>query len=145
MKITNNIFENKKPTLNPMWVTGFTDAEGSFIISISKRPGTNNLLFRASFEIGLSTKDLAILNEIRDFFKVGQITERKTKYTTSYTVSQINTLKDVIIPHFKQYPLQTQKRIDFEIWTQIVNLIAEKEHLSESGQIKIISLKSGLN
>lgn len=144
-KPLTKVDERFKASLNPMWVTGFTDAEGSFVISITKRPGTKYLSVRALFEIGLNTKDLAILNEIKIFFGVGQVTMRKSKSAASYTVNKINDLKNVIIPHFSKFPLQSQKRVDFEFWAQIVNLMAEKEHLSESGLLKILSLKSALN
>lgn len=107
--------DKKKYSLNPMWITGFTDAEGSFIVSITKRPGTNLMLVRALFEIGLNTKDLTILNEIRDFFEVGQVTMRNTTSAASYSVNKINDLKNVIIPHFSKFSLQSQKRVDFEI------------------------------
>lgn len=50
--------------LNYMWVTGFTDAEGSFIFSIQKRGKSNNWLIRASFEIGTHSKDIKILEDL---------------------------------------------------------------------------------
>ena len=34
--------DHKKKALNPSWLTYFTDAEGSFIISIYKRSDSNN-------------------------------------------------------------------------------------------------------
>lgn len=128
-----------------MWVTGFTDAEGSFIVSIGKRSGTNWLSFQASFEIGLHSKDSAILQDIYNFFKVGQVTMRKTRLAVGYSVSKIADLTDVIIPHFTKYSLQSQKRVDFEVWVQIVKIIAAKEHLTESGLLKMLTLKTVLN
>jgi len=34
--VDSNNLNNKKVNLNPNWVTGFTDGEGSFMISIIK-------------------------------------------------------------------------------------------------------------
>lgn len=96
-----------------MWVTGFTDAEGSFIFSISKRKDSKSLSVRASFEIGLHIKDIAILHELRDFFGVGRVSIRKSKSVVSYCVSKISDLGNVIAPHFSRFPLQSQKRVDF--------------------------------
>jgi hypothetical protein len=52
---------------------------------------------------------------------------------------------NIIIPHFKQYPLQGEKSIDFHLRSDCVQLMARKEHLTESGLNKILSLKSALN
>lgn len=52
----------------------------------------------------------------------------------------VRSLKDiqVIIKHFSKYPLQTQKRADFELFKQIVHLLLGKKHLTEEGLKKII-------
>ena len=44
--------------LNPMWITGFTETEGSFTVSIHKRKSkNNNWHVTTSFELGLHSKD----------------------------------------------------------------------------------------
>lgn len=131
--------------LNPMWVTGFTDAEGSFTVSINKRESNNNWQVRASFELGLHSKDKNILEDLRGFFKVGLINTRKSQNLTSFTINKNSDLINIVIPHFSKYPLQSQKRIDFELWAKIVNCMKEKEHLTPDGLFKILSLKSALN
>jgi len=130
---------------NPHWVTGFTDAEGSFIISVYKRSDSNNWQIKPSFELGLHSKDISTLQELKNYFGVGIINTRKGKNVTSFTVTKINDLVNVIIPHFSNFPLQTQKRIDFELWAKIVESIKNKEHLTHEGLLKILSLKSVLN
>ena len=52
---------------------------------------------------------------------------------------------NVIVDHFKKYPLLTKKREDFELFAQIVTLIEKKEHLTLSGLHEIISLKASMN
>ena len=66
---------------------------------------------------------------------------KKTKNLVSFTVAKNNDLLNVIIPHFTNFPLQTQKRVDFELWTKILVLIKNKEHLTNEGLLKILSLK----
>jgi len=51
----------------------------------------------------------------------------------------------VIIPFFNKYPLLTQKRVDFEIFKQIIELINNKEHMTLIGLQKIVNLKASLN
>lgn len=136
--------QQKKP-FNPMWVTGLTDAEGSFIISIYKRKETNKWQINPSFQLWLETKDLSILEGLKDFFGVGILNTRENKGVTSFSVTKINDLMNVVIPHFSNFPLQTQKKVDFDIWVKIVELISKKEHLTTEGVMKIFSLRSALN
>lgn len=51
----------------------------------------------------------------------------------------------MIIPHFDNYPLQSSKLIDYNLWKECLFLMAKKEHLSDSGLEKIISLKGAIN
>ena len=54
-------------------------------------------------------------------------------------------LINIIIPHFEKYPLITQKKSDFILFKQIINLMNNKEHLTLEGLKKIIALKASLN
>lgn len=49
-------------TLDPWFITGFTDAEGSFIINVNeKKDFKNKWGIRASFKISLHLKDIYLL------------------------------------------------------------------------------------
>jgi hypothetical protein len=104
--------------------TGFTDAEGCFSVILSKRP---NLKWRimVSFEINLHLKDISILHSIRDFFGVGTVYSSPNRSLCVYRVSKIDDLINVIIPHFLNYPLLTQKYSDFVLWSKVVNIISD--------------------
>ena len=80
----NKSLLSEKP-LNPNWVTGFTDAEGSFIVTVFKRKDAKNFTVNASFELGLHSKDIATLYSLN------------------------------------------RKRVDFDLWVKIVNLIKDKK------------------
>lgn len=54
-------------------------------------------------------KDEALLNQIKDFFGVGNIRHNKSNNSVRYSVTKIKDLRNVIIPHFLKYPLITQK------------------------------------
>ena len=127
-----------------MWVTGLTDAEGSFIVSVYKRGSNGKWQVKPSFERWLESKDKATLDDLQNFFGVGIVNTREKRGVTSYTVTRHKDLLNVIIPHFNKYPLQSQKRVDFELFAQIVALIAQGEHLTDSGLLKILAIKSAL-
>lgn len=134
-------------TLNPWYVTGFSDAESSFQISITKR-SANNLGWniRARFDIYLDKKDLPLLLLIQQFFGgVGSIVIDEKRNKASFNVNKLSDFTEHLIPHFERYPLQSTKLINYNIWKAIVTLMINKEHLSHDGLIKIVSLKAGLN
>ena len=59
-----------KNHLTPNWITGFTDAEGCFSVILTKRP-TLKWRIIVSFEINLHSKDILILNRIKNFLGIG--------------------------------------------------------------------------
>lgn len=88
-----------------------------------------------------------MLNKVKEFFGVGSIKKRirNGKPTIIYSVQSLENLIKVVIPHFKEYPLLTQKQADFILFSMIVDLMNKKEHLTEEGVIKIISIRSSMN
>lgn len=131
--------------LAPQWVTGFICAEGSFIISITK---TKNNKWKVSpiFRLSLHTKDLSLLYKVKSFYgEIGNIFISSTRQEAYYSINKLSDLLNVIIPHFKTYPLKSVKSIDFMLWEKCIIIINNKEHLTESGLIKLVSIKSALN
>jgi hypothetical protein len=130
--------------LNPNYVTGFTDAEGSFLINIQKRSelilGSSTSL---SFKIKLHLKDKQLLEKICNFFNVGKIYIRKDGYI-EYIVNSMKDL-EVIINHFNHYPLITQKLSDYKIFVLVFEYLKQKNHLTKKGLIEILSLKASFN
>jgi len=149
-KIKNLTIKNfsntaKKPQkLNPNWITGFTDAEGCFTVIISKRSNLNWRV-QVSFEINLHIKDILILHSIKDFFNVGLISSRLDKNNCVYRVTKIEDLINVIIPHFLNYPLISQKYADFLLWFKVIKLMHKKEHLTSSGFYTILTYYASIN
>ena len=130
--------------LNPWFITGFSDAEGSFIVSVY-RSESSKLKWRvtAYFSIHLHNKDIAILKSIKQTLGVGNV--RKNSDTTSlFRVDNIQELQ-IIINHFDKYQLIGAKLSDYILFKQCFELIKGKEHLTQEGLEKIISLKYKLN
>ncbi len=135
---------NKDNSLNPYWVTGFTDAEGCFSVIISKRSNLNWRV-QVSFEINLHIKDIAVLYLIKNFFGVGSVNSRENRSNCVYRVTKIEDLIKVIIPHFIKYPLLTQKYADFFLWSKVVKLMDLKQHLIPSGFDTVLSFYASIN
>ena len=133
-----------KPLLNPWFITGFSDAEASFIISIYK-DDKSKMKWRVSpyFCIHIHIKDLPLLQNIKETLGVG-IVRSNSKSTAVFRVNSMQELK-VIINHFEKYPLVSAKYPDYLLFKQCYDLIEQKEHLTEAGFNKILALKYNLN
>ena len=132
--------------LNHWFITGLADAESSFVVNIIKdNTRVTGYIIQTSFELGLNYKDKALLENIKHTLGVGNIYYNSNDKTYKFKVSNINELINVIIPHFKKYYLITQKHIDFELFSNIVTMVKNKEHLTIQGLQKIVNLKVTLN
>lgn len=62
-------FNSRILALNPNYITGFTDGEGCFFIGISSDSKyKTGYRVKATFQIGVHKKDLALLEQIKLFF-----------------------------------------------------------------------------
>ena len=127
-------------------MTGFSDGEASFSLRTTIDE-TRKIKVRVIpiFSIELHIRDIEVLNYILSYFKVGSVKPRLRgdRETAIYAVNSIKELTTVIIPHFKQYPLITQKHADFILFADAIELINSK-HLTEQGILKILSIKDSM-
>lgn len=64
----------------------------------------------------MHSKDSDLLALVQQFFKgVGFFTQGIKANTINYSVTKLNDLINIIIPHFYNYPLQSAKKLDFEL------------------------------
>lgn len=112
--------------LNPWYVTGFVDGEGSFTYS---RSGRNIVLY---FAIKLAAQDRGVLDAIRAYFGgIGKMYSVKarlpkgrgaaTKAAWYFRVSQIRELEH-IVAHFDRYPLRGIKIESYRVWRKMLRL-----------------------
>ena len=101
------------------------------------------------FRIKLHLKDEELLKEVQAFFVspqgigVGKISRGKDY--CEYMITSLRDIVKVIIPHFDNYPLITQKASDYLLFKRIIDLMKLKEHLTSEGLKNIVLLKSSLN
>ncbi len=145
LEVTKKQKENYSPNyLNPNWVTGFSDAEACFGFRIRKndqlKTGWQTTPY---FFINLHAIDLSVLLDIKQFFKVGNISHNKN--SALYQVNSIDDIVNVIIPHFDLFPLISKKKADFLLFKLAIELIRKKEHKSIKGINKLVGIKAHLN
>lgn len=62
-----------------------------------------------------------------------------------YRVTRIHDLNEIIIPHFLNYPLLTNKSSDFLQWSKVIRKMLLKEHLNKAGFLHILSIYASIN
>ena len=138
------LFNTSVSTLNPNYITGFTDGEGCFLVVISPNSKLKTgYRVKATFQIGLHEKDFTLLEQIKLFFGVGEITKLGAE-SIQYRVSGLDDL-NLIIDHFDNYPLLTRKHSDYLLFKEVINLMKKGKHLSLEGLNRIMSIKVSLN
>jgi hypothetical protein len=133
--------------LNPWFVTGFIDAEGTFCTTIYKNKAyKTGWVVRSFFEIGLNQRDSSLIYQLKDFFEgIGTIRLDKKANVLKYSTASLKDLSSIVIPHFKKYPLLTQKGADFLFFEQIVELMNKGAHLTINGLQQIINIRASMN
>ena len=130
--------------INPWFLTGFVDGEGCFLININRNEELKiDWNVQLCFQIGLHRKDKSLLEQIKKYFNVGSITKQGSE-SYQYRVSSVKDL-NIIINHFNNYPLITQKSVDYKLFKMAFYIIQKKKHLTQKGLTKIVAIKGSLN
>lgn len=108
-------------SLNPWFVTGFTDAEGSFRIILRKNTELNvGWSVGPVFQIKLHTRDLPLLESLQSFFGGKGIISKDGKNAVVFRISSRKQICNFIVPHFDKYPLITGKQADYLLWKEVI-------------------------
>ena len=131
-------------TLQDGWLSGFTDAEGCFNVSITSN--TRSALGQViKMRYILDQRDSAILNIIQNLFGFGKVTLRsETKDVYRYTATGFKSMKE-IIKYFEEFPLLTKKAVSFSKWLEIYCMAYDKLHLTQEGLSKIKVIQKQIN
>ncbi len=131
--------------LNPNWVTGFTDGEGTFYIGINQN-STMKIGYQVlpEFRIVQHQRDIKLLYELKKFFQAGVV---RINHDERYElrVRSLKHINQIVIPHFDKYPLATQKKFDFIKFKKVINLMNKNQHLEINGLKSIIQISSKMN
>ena len=136
--------DNQQERLDPNWIVGFVDGEGCFYVGINQHNRTLKWQLLPEFRIVQHQRDEQILHRIKNYFGFGSVTvnhgDRK-----EFRVRGLENLNR-IVDFFNKYKLQTQsKQKSFEIFSKIMEMVNNGEHLSESGKEKIAIMASNVN
>lgn len=144
--------ENQQERLKTFgWIVGFTDGEGCFSITITKNKTMRyGWQVQPEFVVTQSQGSLSALEALKSFFGCGNIFvnrryDNHNENLYRYCVRSFRDLTKIIIPFFKENQLRTAKRLSFEKFTKVIDLMSQREHLSQEGLIKIAQVVQKLN
>jgi len=112
--------ENQQERLDPWWIVGFVDGEGSFLVSTfhnsTCKSGWQTLF---EFVVTQGERSKSAMGAIKKYFNCGEvyINHRHDNHHHNllrYCVRRQDDLKNIIVPFFRKYQLQTTKREQFE-------------------------------
>ena len=106
---------SKKNIIDPLFITGLFDAEGSFVATVLNnsryKTGWN---VQARIQIKMHERDRALIQATQDFFGgIGYVSKPNNTSTVEFRVTNTKDIVNAIIPHFDSYPLITQKYSDY--------------------------------
>lgn len=136
--------DNQQERLDSKWIVGFVDGEGCFHVSINKlQKMTLHCQVLPEFRVVQHQRDEKILYKIQRYFGFGKVT-RNHDDRKEFRVRGIKNLNK-IVKFFKKYPLKTSKQKNFELFSEIIQLMNKKKHLTKEGLQKIAKLSSQMN
>lgn len=131
--------------IDPQYLSGFVDGEGSFVVSIYPRDRCpSGLEVLPSFSVSQSETRSEILYLIKGYFGCGTV-RSSGDGTLKYETRSVGDIPAKVVPHFNRYPLISGKRKDFEILTEVCRMMSKGLHHSAEGLKSILEIIGGMN
>ena len=132
--------------IDPNYISGYVDGEGSFLISFSPREKLlTGLEVRPSFSVSQRGDRSEVLSQMKSYFGCGGIRFNKYDQTKRYEVRSLKNLIEVIIPHFKRHKLLSSKNKDFAIFCKVCEMMRKGKHKTKESLEKLINLSLRMN
>lgn len=137
--------DNQQERLSTDWVVGFVDGEGCFFVGVNRQPSMRvGWQVLPEFRVVQHERDVALLEQLREFFGCGQITtnhgDRK-----ELRIRGLKELSERVVPFFKGHPLRTVKRSSFDCFAEVVEMMKRGDHLTTEGLEKVRRLAGRMN
>lgn len=131
--------------MNPYWVSGFVDGEGTFYVGINHNDSMKSgYQVLPEFRVVQHEKDIKVLYALKTYFGAGVV---RINHDTrqELRIRSLEHMNKFVIPHFDKYPLLTQKKFDYFKFKEIIQIMNAGKHLSAEGIKDIIAIASRMN
>ena len=125
------------------YIAGFVDGEGSFNVSLRRRPD-HRLGWDIDPSFNVSQRDRVILAWVKRIFGCGTLRERPDG-VVYYEVRNVSMLRDRVVPFFKRFRFRSAaKKRNFAIFEKIVQTL-QSGPLTEHMLREVVRLREMLN
>jgi hypothetical protein len=127
------------------FLAGFVEGEGSFNISLRKKPDYK-VNWQVVLSFNVSQKDPTILYLLKKELDCGIIKTRKRDNLFSYDATNSKDIIQKVIPYFQKFPMYSKsKKINFRIFSKVARLMFTGNHKNENGLREILKLRELIN
>ncbi len=133
--------------IDKKWLLGFIESAATFSIILKKSKNSLGQQVVADFTIKLPGTEVGLLEKIQETLQAGNIYYRN-KETSDEAILKATKLEEIkhIASLFKPTDfISATKRKKFELWSQCIRLIEQKQHLTKEGILQIALLRDVLN
>lgn len=123
------------------WLTGFSDADGSFVIHLAKSK-IHKTGFSLRLEFKIKQKGDKVLKLIREFLG-GNLYYLESEQVFYYNSTNFKSAKNVA-DYFDKYQLNSSKLIKYLKWRKAYRMVQRNEHLTHEGLENIKKLQGHL-
>jgi hypothetical protein len=129
-------------SVNPFWITGFTEAEGNFHIFAAKSSThKTGYQIKLNFSIVQHSRDKILMENFVNRFKCGTVYKEKNREIVKFYASKSSDIHAKIIPFFQKYPFQGYKLLSYNKFCKVGELMKKKAHLTPEGINEILEIK----
>ena len=142
--------QERPKRLNPWYITGFTEGEGTFHVAIYKDSAMKNKVkVIPEFHLNQSYLRIETLDRVKEYFGCGYIKanhQKNSRDTTFvYVVRKREDLIKKIIPFFLKYPLISNKQETFILFKEVVEMMDKGLHGQKKFLVKILEKAYAMN
>lgn len=125
------------------WISGFTQSDGSFVVSWDKQKKGIPVRPQPIFNLTQSISDYDMFVALQKHLGVGRV--HKNRNNVTFVVTSIDDLLKIIIPIFEDCPLRSSKQLSFQIFKLVCLMMKAKTHLTLAGTLIILELSYFMN
>lgn len=133
--------------VDPQWVAGFAEAEGCFMIKISKSSASKlGVQAQLKFQITQSSRDILLIKKLVTYLGCGVIeVVTKEGKAINFAVTKFSDISEKILPFFDEYQLKGFKLFNYIHFKEGVEIFRKKEHLTILGLESLKKIKEKMN
>ena len=130
----------------PSYISGYFDGEGCFSVALAPR---SKLVVgwevRPSVSVSQNADRAEVVGAIHTYFGCGSIRPDPGDATVKWESRSVHDLVQLVLPHFRRYPLLSGKASDFDALDEICRRITCREHLTAGGLRSIVEIARTMN